>query len=65
MSTTGQEAWTGIDEDWLDGGAAMWWSHTDAETNRGWITAAGLTVEAQEFVPEGEGGHALFWARRP
>lgn len=39
--------------------------HADAATNRKWIAAAGLTVEREEFLPEGEGGHALFWAHRP
>ncbi len=43
----------------------MWWSHTDVGTNREWITRAGLVVEREEFVPEGAGGHAFFWARRP
>lgn len=43
----------------------MWWSHADAATNREWIERAGLTVEREDFVPEGDGGHALFWARRP
>ncbi|CAL9672781.1 Ubiquinone biosynthesis O-methyltransferase, mitochondrial [Streptomyces sp. enrichment culture] len=64
LMTTGHRAWTGLDEDWLGGGTAMWWSHADAATNRAWITQAGLTVEQEEFVAEGEGGHALFWARR-
>jgi hypothetical protein len=43
----------------------MWWSHADAATYRGWIERAGLEVTEQGFVPEGDGGHALFWARRP
>ncbi|MCX4679337.1 class I SAM-dependent methyltransferase [Streptomyces sp. NBC_01433] len=64
LGTTGHQAWTGVDEDWLGGGTPMWWSHADAATNRSWITQAGLTVEREEFVPEGDGGHALFWARR-
>ncbi len=63
VATTGHRA--GVDENWLGGGAPMWWSHADAATNRGWMTQAGLTVEREEFVPEGDGGHALFWARRP
>ncbi|TKA11782.1 class I SAM-dependent methyltransferase [Actinacidiphila oryziradicis] len=63
LGTTGRRAWTGVDEDWLGDGTAMWWSHTDAATNRAWITQAGLTVEQEEFVPEGDSGHALFWAR--
>jgi SAM-dependent methyltransferase len=65
LGTTGQGAWTGLDDNWLGGGAAMWWSHPDAATSRAWLSEAGLTVEQEEFVPEGEGGHALFWARRP
>ena len=63
--TTGHGAWTGREEDWLGGGAPMWWSHADAATSRGWLEAAGLAVEREEFVPEGDGGHALFWATRP
>lgn len=42
----------------------MWWSHADAGTYRAWIREAGLEVTSQRFVPEGDGGHALFWARR-
>ncbi|PSM40492.1 class I SAM-dependent methyltransferase [Streptomyces dioscori] len=65
LCSTGQDEWTGLDENWLNSGVAMWWSHADADTNRGWITQAGLTVEQEEHIPEGDGGHALFWARRP
>lgn len=63
VATTGHDEWTGIQEDWLGSGAPMWWSHADAATNREWIERAGLAVEREEFVPEGDGGHALFWAR--
>lgn len=65
VATTGQGAWTGTEENWLGGGAPMWWSHADADTNRQWIEQVGLTVERQEFIPEADSGHALFWARRP
>jgi SAM-dependent methyltransferase len=65
VATTGQGAWTGTEQNWLGGGAPMWWSHTDAATYRTWITDVGLTVEREEFLPEGDTGHALFWARRP
>ena len=41
----------------------MAWSQADAATYRSWIEQAGLQVIAQEFVPEDDGGHALFWAR--
>jgi hypothetical protein len=43
----------------------MWWSHADAATYRAWLGRVGLAVEREEFVPEGDGGHALFRARRP
>jgi SAM-dependent methyltransferase len=64
LVTTGHSAWTGAEDNWLGGGVPMWWSHADAATYRQWITTAGLWVEREEFVPEGDGGHALFWARR-
>lgn len=64
LGTTGHRAWTGTEDNWLGGGATMWWSHADAATNRAWITQAGLTVGQEEFVPEDDGGHALFWAQR-
>jgi SAM-dependent methyltransferase len=65
LATTGHTAWTGTEPDWLGGGAPMWWSHPDAAAYRGWFEAAGLDVLSQDFVPEGGGGHALFWCRRP
>ncbi|MFB6893957.1 methyltransferase domain-containing protein [Kitasatospora sp. NPDC056327] len=65
LVATGHRAWTGTDENWLGGGAAMWWSHADADTSRSWLVRAGLEVSHEEFVPEGDSGHVLFWARRP
>lgn len=65
LATTGHGTWTGTDDDWLGGGATMWWSHADAAAYRTWIDDAGLAVEREDFVPEGNGGHALFWARKP
>jgi 2-polyprenyl-3-methyl-5-hydroxy-6-metoxy-1,4-benzoquinol methylase len=65
LAVTGQGAWTGTLDNWLGGPAPMWWSHTDAATFRSWLEQAGLQITAQELVPEGDSGHALFWARRP
>nr|WP_229404716.1 hypothetical protein [Micromonospora sp. NBRC 110038] len=65
LATVGDSAWTGTEENWLGGPAAMWWSQADASTYRSWLREAGLLVTAEEFVPEGTSGHALFWARRP
>lgn len=64
LATMGHGAWTGTDENWLGGGAPMWWSHADADTNRSWLTAAGFLIEHEEFVPEGDGGAVLFRARK-
>jgi ubiquinone/menaquinone biosynthesis C-methylase UbiE len=64
LCTTGHRAWTGTEDNWLEGGATMWWSHTDVTTYRGWLAEAGLTIDAESFVPEGSSGHALFWAHR-
>jgi len=65
VATTGQQAWTGSEDDWLGSGAAMWWSHADAGTYRTWISDAGLTIEREELVSENDVGHAFFLARRP
>jgi 2-polyprenyl-3-methyl-5-hydroxy-6-metoxy-1,4-benzoquinol methylase len=61
---TGNRAWTGTEENWLGGGAPMWWSHADVATYRGWLADASFVIEAGEFHPEGNDGHALFWCRR-
>jgi SAM-dependent methyltransferase len=65
VATTGYWAWTGYEENWLDAGAPMWWSQADVATYRSWIDQAGLSVDREEFVPEDDGGHALFWTSRP
>ena len=65
LTTVGNGAWTGTEDNWLGGPATMWWSHADAATYRSSLRQAGLTITAEEFIPEGAGGHALFWAQRP
>jgi SAM-dependent methyltransferase len=65
LATTGHRDWTGAEDGWLGGAVPMWWSHADAATYREWLRTAGLRITDEEFVPEGDGGHALFWARRP
>lgn len=64
LAITGHEAWTGTEDHWLGGPATMWWSQADAATYRSWLQQAGMEVTAQDYVPEGDSGHALFWARR-
>ncbi|MEU5911223.1 class I SAM-dependent methyltransferase [Micromonospora sp. NPDC047527] len=65
LTTVGDNAWTGTEDNWLGGPAAMWWSHADAPTYRSWVQQAGLEITSEEFVPEGTSGHTLFWAHRP
>ncbi|GIJ43422.1 hypothetical protein Val02_03080 [Virgisporangium aliadipatigenens] len=65
LATTGARAWTGTEERWLGGDADMWWSHADAATYRDWITGAGLSVDAERFIPEDDSGHQFFLAHRP
>ncbi|MGW7682894.1 methyltransferase domain-containing protein [Kribbella sp. NPDC054772] len=64
VATVGATAWTGAEENWLGGDAPMWWSQADVSTTRTWIEHAGLQVEREEFVPEGDGGHTLLWTIR-
>ena len=65
LATVGHTAWTGVEQRWLGGDAAMWWSHPDEATYRRWIVAAGLDILDRQFVPEGSSGHVLFLAQRP
>ena len=65
LAIVGQEDWTGTEDNWLGGQTPMWWSVATAATYRGWIEEAGLDITEQGFVPEDDGGHALFWAQRP
>jgi SAM-dependent methyltransferase len=43
-----------IEHDWL--GAPMYWSHFDAEMNRGLVRQAGFTLDSAEVVAEDEDG---------
>jgi ubiquinone/menaquinone biosynthesis C-methylase UbiE len=64
-ASVGHTAWTGLEKDWLGvKGGDMWWSHADAETYRRWLADAGLRLELEKFVPEGEGGHTFVLATR-
>jgi len=65
IATLGDQAWTGIEKDWLGvPGGDMWWSHADRKTYRDWLANAGLAIEHERFVPEGQGGHLLVVATR-
>ena len=62
---TGQEAYTGVQCNWLGSNAKMYWSHADAATYTHWLTEAGLSILRRRFIAEGDAGHALFLARKP
>jgi SAM-dependent methyltransferase len=64
LATVGHEAWTGTEENWCGvAGATMYWSHADVATYRRWLEDARLEVLDEWFVPEGEGGHSMLYAR--
>ena len=65
MATVGHRAWTGRQENWLDAGAAMYWSCADQATNLRWLAGAGFEVLWTRFIPEEDSGFTLFLARRP
>ncbi len=64
MATLGSEEWTGTEDNWLDAGGAMYWSHTGAGTYQQWLAAAGFRVRWSRFIPEGQGGHTLFMCEK-
>jgi SAM-dependent methyltransferase len=65
LATVGHDAWTGTQDNWLDGGVPMWWSQADAATYRSWLQRAGMTITSEDLVPEGTSAHTLVWAHRP
>ena len=65
MVTVGHRAWTGREENWLGGGAPMYWSHADAADYQTWLREIGFELLWTRFIPEGDSGHTLLLARRP
>jgi SAM-dependent methyltransferase len=64
LAVLGHEAWEGTAQGWLGVDVPMFWSHAAAATYRRWLRETGFNVVRQEFVPEGDGGHELFLARK-
>lgn len=64
LLTTGEEAYTGVEPDWLGSNAKMYWSHADARTYARWLTEAKFEIVRRTHVPEGKSGHALFLVRK-
>ncbi|MFD2611730.1 SAM-dependent methyltransferase [Paenibacillus gansuensis] len=66
LVTTGHEAWTGTERNWLKvEGADMFWSHHDRDTYAGWFGSIGFDIVNERFIPEGDSGHTLFLLRKP
>jgi SAM-dependent methyltransferase len=66
LAIVGHNAWAGTSESYLgvDGGK-MCWSHADEATYLQWISESGLHVRWKRFIPEGESGHTLVFAKKP
>ncbi|HTT72735.1 MAG TPA: class I SAM-dependent methyltransferase [Thermoplasmata archaeon] len=62
---SGEQAYTGVERDWLGSNAEMFWSHPDAATFEQWLREAGFEVRRRRHIPEGASGHALFLVARP
>ena len=56
LATTGYRAWTGTEDNWLGGPAAMWWSHADAGTYRSWLSEAGLDITPRSSSRRAQAG---------
>lgn len=65
LAVLGHDAYEGTVRGWLGSRATMFWSHADAAAYRRWFQEIGFTVLRQEFIPEEDGGHELFLARKP
>jgi hypothetical protein len=63
LAIVGASPGTGTEENWLGGGAHMYWSQTSLPTTLEWVQQAGLMLDWQRFIPEGDTGHVLIHAR--
>ena len=64
--SSGSEAWSGQNPDWLDTGVEMTWSYPDAETTEELLEAAGFEIQSAETVTDPvarEGDKQFFLAR--
>jgi SAM-dependent methyltransferase len=63
LAIVGAGPGTGTEENWLGGGAQMFWSQPSLPTTLEWVQQAGLLLDWQRFIPEGGTGHVLIHAR--
>jgi SAM-dependent methyltransferase len=64
LASVGWQEWTGTEPDWRGvSGATMYWSHADADTYRRWLLERGFDIVQEDFLSEGDSGHAIFLAQ--
>lgn len=63
MLTVAAVEWTGTEAEWH--GAEMYWSHAGRDVYCEWLLELGIEILAEQFIPEGNGGHPVFIARKP
>jgi len=65
LVSVGRGNWTGQEQNWLGvEGGNMYWSHADQDTYLRWFSEQNLKVVWERFIPEGKGGHPLFFMRK-
>ncbi|MBN1303882.1 MAG: class I SAM-dependent methyltransferase [Anaerolineales bacterium] len=65
MLVVGHGEWTGQEADWLGvAGGTMYWSHADRATYLDWLRKTGFDILWDRFIPEGDGGHTLIFAKK-
>lgn len=60
----GEERYEGREPKWLGSDVPMRWSHYAAAIYRRWFPKEGFRIVRDAFVPERDGGHRLFLARK-
>lgn len=68
FAVLGANAWEGTETNWLDLGAAMFWSHFDAATGLALLERAGFKIEDAKTEPDelvGSGAHLYVLAEKP
>jgi len=68
FAVLGAQAWEGSEDNWLDLGAEMYWSHFDAEAGLALLHDAGFTIAHSAIEPDSlqdGGGHLFVLAEKP
>lgn len=68
FAVLGATSWEGTEENWLDLGATMFWSHDSADIGVALLEQAGFEVEDAQVEPDelvGSGAHLFVLAEKP